>query len=66
MWTLSGNMRLKDRDGDGLLEYAQKFWSDPGKKNGLYWEAKAGDEQSPLGPLVVAAQKKGYTGQAVG
>ena len=51
---------MKDWDGDGLLEYAQKFGSDPGKKNGLYWEAKAGDEQSPLGPLVAAAQKKGY------
>jgi hypothetical protein len=36
--------------------------SDPGKKNGLYWEAKKGDEQSPLGPLVAAARKEGYTG----
>jgi hypothetical protein len=52
---------LKDRNGDDLLEYAQKFRSDPGKKNGLYWEAKAGEEQSPLGPLVAAAQEKGYT-----
>ena len=52
---------MKDWDGDGLLEYAQKFWSDAGKKNGLYWEAKEGDEKSPLGPLVGAAQKKGYT-----
>jgi hypothetical protein len=51
---------LKDRNGDGFLEYAQKFGSDPGKKNGLYWEAKEGDEQSPLGPLVAAAQEKGY------
>lgn len=53
---------LQDRDGDGLLAYAQKFLSDPGKKNGLYWEAKEGDEQSPLGPLVAAAQEEGYTG----
>jgi hypothetical protein len=53
---------LKDRDGDGLLAYAQKFLSDPGKKNGLYWEARQGDEQSPLGPLAAAAQKQGYTG----
>ena len=52
---------LKDRDGDGLLEYAQKFRSDKGKKNGLYWEVKAGDEQSPLGPLFAEAQEKGYT-----
>jgi hypothetical protein len=52
---------LKDRDANGLLEYAQKFKSDPGKKNGLYWEAKEGEPQSPLGPLAAAAQKQGYT-----
>jgi hypothetical protein len=50
----------KDRSGDGLLEYAQKFVSDPGKKNGLYWEAKEGEEQSPLGPLFALAKKEGY------
>jgi len=54
---------IKDRDGDGVLAYAQKFLSDPGKKNGLYWRAKKGDEQSPLGPLVGAAQEKGYSGK---
>ena len=54
---------IKDRDGDGVLAYAQKFLSDPGKKNGLYWKAKEGDEQSPLGPLVGAAQEKGYSGK---
>jgi hypothetical protein len=52
---------LKDRNGDGFREYAQKFMSDPGKQNGLYWETKKGDEQSPLGPLLAAAQEKGYT-----
>jgi len=50
----------KDRDGDGLVEYAQKFRSDAGKKNGLYWEAKTGDEVSPLGPFAVRAVKEGY------
>jgi hypothetical protein len=57
---------VKDRDGDGLLEYAQKLRSDPGKKNGLYWEAKAGEGQSPLGPLFAAAQEKGYSKAAGG
>jgi hypothetical protein len=52
---------LKDRDADGLMEYAQKFGSDPGKKNGLYWEVKEGEEQSPLGPLAALAQKQGYS-----
>jgi hypothetical protein len=51
----------KDRNGDGLLEYAQKFASEPGKKDGLYWESKEGEEQSPLGPLVASAKKEGYT-----
>ncbi len=32
----------KDRNGDGILEYAQKFLSEPGKKDGLYWEANEG------------------------
>ena len=53
---------IKDRDGDGLNEYAQKMLSDPGKKNGLYWETKAGEEPSPIGPLVARAMKEGYKG----
>jgi len=52
---------MSDRDGDGILEYADKFRSDPGKKNGLYWETKAGEEPSPLGELVVQAKAEGYT-----
>jgi len=50
----------KDRGGDALVEYAQKFRSDEGKKNGLYWPAKEGEEMSPLGPLVAQAIKEGY------
>jgi hypothetical protein len=57
---------LKDRDADGLLQYAQKFRSDKGMKNGLYWDVKDGEEQSPLGPLVAAAQEQGYTGKKSG
>ena len=51
---------MNDRDNDGILEYAEKFRSDPGKKNGLYWETKEGEEPSPLGPLVAQAREKGY------
>jgi Protein of unknown function (DUF2950) len=54
---------MKDRDGSGLFQYAQKFRSEPGKKNGLYWEAKAGEEQSPLGPIIAQTQREGYTGR---
>jgi hypothetical protein len=51
---------VKDRNRDGLLEYAQKFVSDPGKKNGLYWSAKQGEPQSPLGPIMTKASSEGY------
>jgi hypothetical protein len=30
----------RDRDANGVLEYAQKIVSSPGKKNGLYWEGE--------------------------
>jgi hypothetical protein len=37
---------MKDLDKNGLLDYAPKFLSDPGKKNGLYWEVKAGEAEA--------------------
>ncbi len=54
----------KDRDKNALLEYAQKFISDPGKRNGLYWQTKAGEPESPLGPIVAQARSAGYQGKA--
>jgi len=51
---------IKDRDNDKLLEYAQKFLSSPGKKDGLYWETKEGEEPSPLGPFAARAVREGY------
>jgi len=54
---------IKDRNRDGLLEYAHKLVSDPGKKNGLYWDAKQGEPQSPLGPIMVQARGEGYQGR---
>ena len=44
----------EDRDGDGILEYAQRFISSEGKRDGLYWEAAPGEPQSPLGPLLAS------------
>jgi len=52
---------IKDRDSDGLSEYAEKFMSDPGKKNGLYWDTKEGEEPSPLGGLFAKARTEGYS-----
>jgi hypothetical protein len=51
----------KDRDGGGVLQYAGKLVSTPGKKDGLYWEAAPKEEASPLGPLFVRATEEGYT-----
>jgi len=50
----------KDRDGDDVLEFAQKFESATGTKDGLYWPLDLDGEVSPLGPLVAEAQAKGY------
>jgi hypothetical protein len=45
-----------DRNGDGLVEYAQKVRSTPGKRDGLIW---ANDPASPLGPLYGDESKDG-------
>jgi len=54
-----------DRDGDGVLQYAQKLASTSGKHDGLYWPADAakGEEASPFGPLIAesSAYLKGHT-----
>jgi len=41
-----------DRNGNGMLEYAQKFISSPGERDGLFWEVGDSDKPSPLGPLM--------------
>ena len=47
-----------------LLQYAPKFISTKGKRDGLYWETTADEPPSPLGPLVVQARREGYKGTA--
>lgn len=49
-----------DRDGDEVLEYAQRLASSPGAKDGLFWPSDLDGEISPLGPLVAEAQGGGY------
>lgn len=44
---------------DGRGEYARQFISDAGKRNGLYWETKEGEEPSPLGIFMAQARKEG-------
>ncbi len=56
----------KARQGEGLLEYAQRFVSKPGTQDGLYWEAGEGQEQSPMGPMFAAAREEGYGEKPLG
>ena len=44
----------------GVANYAQKFKSTPGKKDGLYWPVAENEPASPFGPLVAEAQAEGY------
>jgi hypothetical protein len=50
----------RDRNGDRVLEYAQKLGSTVGNHDGLYWPADVaiGEEASPLGPLIAASAKR--------
>jgi hypothetical protein len=47
--------------GGGVKQYAQKFVSDEGKRNGLYWPSSDTRAQSPLGQLGDFAKGAGYT-----
>jgi Protein of unknown function (DUF2950) len=50
----------KDCGKSGKVEFAQRLISTEGKHDGLYWEAKEGEKESPLGPLVAQAAREGY------
>lgn len=56
----------QDRNGDGMIEYAQKFMSSKGKHDGLYWPTKPGEQNSPLGPLAARAKREGYSAKGAG
>jgi hypothetical protein len=47
-------------NGDVVKQYAQKFMSDEGKQNGLYWAAAAGQAPSPLEDVRDFAKAAGY------
>lgn len=42
-------------------QFAQKFVSDEGQQNGLYWPVAEGERPSPLGPLADVAKALGYS-----
>jgi hypothetical protein len=45
---------------DTLLQYASRFMSTQGKRDGLYWETTADEPPSPLGPSLIRARAEGY------
>jgi hypothetical protein len=47
-------------EGEALREYAQKFVSEPGKKDGLCWETKPDEPPSPAGIFMANARQEGY------
>jgi hypothetical protein len=52
---------LRNPQKDKLLHYAQKIASSPGRRDGLYFPTKGGEQPSPLGPLVDSARAQGYS-----
>lgn len=46
--------------GNGETEYATKFKSTPGKKDGLYWKEENGEQPSPFNAVVAEAHAEGY------
>lgn len=57
---------LRNPQGDKLLHYAQRFLSTNGKRDGLYWRARASEPPSPLGPVFAAARAEGYAKDSSG
>jgi hypothetical protein len=46
--------------GRDVPSYARRIVSRPGKKDGLYWPTKEGEQISPLGELAATAAREGY------
>ena len=45
-------------DDRGTREYAARFSSSKGRRDGLYWETRAGEPSSPLGPFVARGNER--------
>ena len=48
-------------DGNTVHQYAQRFVSDEGKQNGLFWKTAEGEPLSPIGPAFKYATAEGYS-----
>lgn len=51
---------LRDPEKTGKRVYARKFFSDPDKKNGLFWRTAEGEQPSPMGEFAASAAAEGY------
>lgn len=51
----------KDRDDDGVLEFAQYVLSSEGARDGLYYPVAEGEPDSPFGPAIAVASAEGYS-----
>lgn len=60
LYTAQRQYAATAHDGVPAGTYAQRFRSEPGAQNGLYWEVKDGESQSPTGSLVAEAASEGY------
>lgn len=45
---------------DGVAAFAQNLASSEGTTDGLYWQQREGEHESPLGSLIAKASAKGY------
>jgi hypothetical protein len=59
LYTAQKQYAANAHDGTPAGTYAQRFRSEPGTENGLYWEVKEGELQSPTGSLVAEATNEG-------
>jgi hypothetical protein len=55
----------EDRNGNGVLEYAQKIISSPGKRDGLAWRNPDGSLGGPVAESIAAAIEEGYSSKAL-
>ena len=51
----------QDRTGGGVRQYAQKFISSTGQRDGLFWQSTNPDDESPISEFVAQAVAEGYT-----
>jgi hypothetical protein len=50
----------RDRDEDGVLEFAQSVLSTAGERDGLFYPVREGEAASPFGPAIAVAASEGY------